>query len=232
MKAEEIIYDILEIKNAANDDSDIDETWLLYKINLYRAVFIQEYYAKTGEVDPSWVQQYPVFNFIKSYSSDDPGITSGSINIGKFLLPPIVSLPDDIGLYQVFGVARAVPLSRTDIATMIYRAGIQEDLPFGSGFFTRQGNMLYVYPYIMKGQISIIAVNPMDIPYNDNGTIRAMTYSDNYPVDPGMAENIVLAILTRDLKILEESIPEIINDSQSQLKILKTDGGIQVPRQD
>ena len=226
MRLDHIIYDILEIKSAANDDSDIDELWLVHKINNYRALFIQEQYAISGDISTSWLQRYPVFNLEKVMSSDDPEIKWGSLNLGKFTLPSLVSLPFDQGMYQFFGASRTKPFSICDFVTMVYRASLGEDIPPGSGFVSRMGNDMYVYPYVMKGQAYIVAVNPMDIPILDNGVIRDMKADDDYPIDPAMAQSIVLAILTKDLHILEQTVPDIINDSQNQFKIMKTDGGI------
>ena len=226
MRLDHIIYDILEIKNAASDDSDVDELWLLNKINNYRAAFIQEQYMITGDINPSWLQRYPVFNLEKVRSSDDPTIKWGSLNLGKFVLPPLISLPFDQGLYQFFGASRTKPFSTSDFVTMVYRASLGEDIPPGSGFVARMGNDVYVYPFVMKGQAYIIAVNPMDVQVSDNGVLREMRADDDYPIDAAMAQNIVLSILTKDLQILDQSVSDIINDSQDQLKIVKTDGGI------
>lgn len=225
MKLENIVFDILEIKQAAHDDSKIDETWLIHKINNYRALFIQEYYYKRGEIDQSWIQRYPTFDFEKVNSGDDPSIGFGSITLGKFRLPKLVPLPMDQGLFQVFGSARAKPLSLTDFATMVYRANLNEEIPVGSAFVSKIFQDIYVYPYLMKGQAHIIAADPTEVPILESGVIRAFDPElDDYPIDGSIAQAIVLEILTKDLKILEETIPDIVNDAQSQLKVLKTDG--------
>jgi hypothetical protein len=225
MSIEEIIYDVLEIKDAANVNADIDQLWLLNKINAYRAAFIREIYGVTGQVDPLWLQRYPLFDFEKVLSGDDPAIGVGSIHLGKFTLPHLVSLPDGLGLYQVLGGARAKMLSTDDFGTMMYRATVEERPPAGSGYVSRIGNVIYVWPYMMTGQANIIATNPMDVPVYDNGAVRPMRFSDSYPIDAGLAQNIVLSILTKDLQINEQSVSDIVNDSQSQLKLLKNQGG-------
>jgi hypothetical protein len=51
-----------------------------------------------------------------------------------------------------------------------------------------------------------------------------MTFDDDYPLDIALAQKIVLEILTKDLAISEGSIPDIINDSQKQFKLLKSEG--------
>lgn len=173
MKVEDLIYDVLEIKNAVNDDSAIDELWILQKINFYRAALIGEQVAKTGDMDPSWVQRYPAFDFLKVTSSDNPGIDWGSIELGKFTLPEIVSLPHDEGLVLVMNASRSKPLSLTDFATLTYRASLEDasQIPPGSAYVAKLGNDIYIWPYIMKGQAHIIAANPMDVPVIDGGQV-------------------------------------------------------------
>lgn len=226
MTVEQIIYDILEVKNTVNDDSDLDELFLLQKINSYRAIMIQNHYAQRGYIESAWIQRYPTFDFEKVLSSDDPAVGWGSMVLGKYRLPKMISLPDQIGLFQVFGSGRARPLSMTDFSTMIMRAGIDEELPKGSGFVCVLGDDIYVYPYIMKGQAHIIASNPMEVPVIENGVKRDMLATDEYPLDSGMAQMIILEILTKDLNINNQSISDIVNDAQSGLKILQNGGGV------
>jgi hypothetical protein len=187
---------------------------------------IQNHYAQKGYIETSWIQRYPSFDFEKVLSADDPAVGWGSITLGKFKLPKIISLPEQLGLFQVFGSGRAKPLSITDFSTMIMRASIDEELPKGSGFVSQIGDEIYVYPYIMKGQAHILASNPMEVPLIESGQKRDMVATDEYPLDSGMAQMIILEILTKDLNISNQSISDIVNDAQSGLKILQNAGGV------
>lgn len=229
MTIEEAIYDVLEIKQAIEDDSDLDPTWILNKLNMYRAIFIEQDYALTGHINSGWVQRHPVFTFEKVTSGDDPNITYSSLTMAKYKLPQIVKLPDDEGIVSVMGSGRTRQLSRTDWNTLMMRVEIDEDIHPDHGWWCMVGDELYVYPYIIQGQAHIVASNPMDVPVIEDGESRVMTFADNYPLDAGTAQKCVLEILSKDLAISDRQISDIVNDSQVELKIVKNAGTKQVP---
>jgi hypothetical protein len=84
----------------------------------------------------------------------------------------------------------------------------------------------------MEIQGVIIAENPFDIKINDNGVLRDMLVTDEYPIDASNAQRIILDILTNDLNLKIQTISDIVNDSQSQLKLLKNGIGTQAGNQE
>jgi hypothetical protein len=64
--------------------------------------------------------------------------------------------------------------------------------------------------------------------YSGDGKIRRFSqiiteaYNNEFYVDSGMAQRIVLEILTKDFAIERQSVSDIINDAQDQTKILTT----------
>ena len=222
MTAEQIVYDILEIKNALEDDRDLDELWVLNKINSYREIFINQEYALKAEIRSGWLQRLHRQKTTKVTSADDPAITLSSIMVSKVTLPKILSLPDDLGLYRVSGSSGISQFDLIDFNTLMMKIDIGEERNPQYGFCARIGNDLYIYPLTSEIQALIIAANPFDVQINDDGTLRTMLVTDDYPLDIGMAQKIALEILTKDLALNEKSISDIINDAQSQLKILSS----------
>lgn len=221
MSAEDLIYDILEIKNALEDDNDIDESWLLNKINLYRQFRIAADYAVNHEIKPVWLQRLRKQSVQKVTSADDPSIDITSIAVGKVTLPGILALPDDMGLNRVSGSAGILTYDQIDFDTMMMKVCFDEERMGEFGYCSRIGNDLYLYPYAMEIQAVIIAENPFDIPVMDATTkaLRAMTVADPYPLDGESAQWITLEILTKDLNLNAQMVSDIVNDSQSQLKL-------------
>jgi hypothetical protein len=159
----------------------------------------------------------------KANSADDPAITLTSIdNLGKVTIPNLIALPEDLGLYRVTGSAGISQFQPIDFNTLILKLECDEDRMGDYGYCSRVGNNLYLSPYVMEMQALLILSNPFDVQVNDNGTLRDMLISDEYPIDLEMAQKIVMEILTKDLAINEKSISDIVNDSQSQLKILQS----------
>lgn len=225
MTIEEILYDILEIKGAIEDDSDIEEMWLFHKINSWRAVLIQQEFALSNTVNPLWLQRVTRFKFEKCTPADDPAITTSSIVLSKATLPKVVSLPDDLGTYRVSGSGAILQFEPCDFNTLLMKVEIEEALNGSYGYYSKIGGTLYAWPLSMEGSAIIIAENPFDVQVFENGALRDMLFTDDYPVDLALAQKIVLEILTKDLAIAEGSITDIVNDSQRQLKIMKNVNG-------
>lgn len=222
MTVAEIIYDVFEIKSQLTDDSDLDEFWVLTKVNTYRQIFIALDYQLTHIIRPSWLQRIYKTKVTKINSADDPSISLTSINLGKVKIPKILSLPEDLGLYRITGSSGISQFQPIDLNTLIMKIEIGEEHAPDYGYMARVGNDLYLWPLCLEISGTIIAENPFDIKVNDNGVLRDMRMDDEYPIDADLAQKIVLEILTKDLALNDQQIGDIINDSQSELKILRS----------
>lgn len=222
MTAEDLVYDILEIKNALNNDSDIDEFWLLNKINMYRAVFIVEDYRVNQEIKPSWIQRLRKQKVSKVTPADDPSITVSSIALGKVTLPKVISFPDNMGLVRVSGSSGITSFDQIDFDTLMLKLHFNEERMGEFGYCAMVGNDLFLSPLTREIQALVIPEDPFAVQVMDtDGTLRDMTETDEYPIDLENAQKIVIEILTKDLAINMQSISDITNDAQSQLKILQ-----------
>lgn len=224
MTTAEIIWDVLELKHALEDDSDIDELWVLHKINSYRELFIRQDYEMNNLINPSWIQRVHKIETSKVSAADDPSITLSSIWLSKASIPSVIALPYDLGVYRISGSSSITQFQPCDFNTLMMRIEIGEEMNSHYGYYSRIGNDIYLYPLCMEISGLIVAQNPMDIQINDSGTLRARTLEDEYPVDLAMAQKIVLEICTKDFAISEGSIPDILNDSQRTFKVLRSEG--------
>ena len=224
MTIEEAIFDVFEIKQALEDDSDLDELFVLQKINAYRAININAQFQLSNHLDYSWMQRHPQFRWEKVTAADDPNVTNSSITLGKYKLPKVIGLPEDLGLYQIMGSGAIRIYSKDDFSTMMLRAEIQEERHPNHGYYSKIGDVAYSYPYQMYGQAILIAENPMDVPIIENNVQRAFAVTDEFPADIGLLQQCILQVLTNDLKLLDQQVTDIINNSQNELKILKNAG--------
>lgn len=223
MTIEEIVYDVFEIKSLLEDDHDIDQLWVLTKVNNYRAIFINQEYALKAEIKPIWLQRLYKQKTTKVNSADDPSISLTSITLSKVSIPSVISLPDDLGLYRISGSSGISQFDQMDFNTMMMKIDVGEERMGQYGYCSRIGNDLYLYPPTMEIQGLILAANPLDCQILESGVLRDMEVTDEYPIENDMAQKIVLEILTKDLALNDKSVTDIINDSQSQLKILKSE---------
>lgn len=223
MRVDEIVYDVFEILNQLEDDRDIDELWLFSKINAYRAQVIQDEFRTTREINPIWLQRIRKFEFKKVTAADDPEITDSSVAIGRFRLPPVIALPDNLGMNRVSGSSGIRSLDPTDFNTLLLKAQVGDVEP-GYGYYSKIGNNVYCWPFILEGSAIVIAEDPFDIPDIDldKNTMKQPNVADDYPLDIANAQKVILLILTKEMQINIQSISDLTNDAQSQLKILNS----------
>jgi len=221
MTIEELIYDIKEIEAALEDDSELEDPWLLHKINNYRAAGIAEQYEAFPVVDPSWLQSIPLTTTEQVKASDDPSVTEGSIDLSRVTLPEVISLPEDMGVYRLSGSGGIIGFEPTDYDTLVMKALVGEPMAPSYGYYARIGLFAYIYPQVMEVKANIIAADPTSVQIYTGSEYRDFTVSDQYPIDPRMAQMIILKILTVDLKLNEQAVLDLVNDSQVPLKVMK-----------
>jgi|WetSurSiteA1Bulk_404760.scaffolds.fasta_scaffold00092_8 hypothetical protein len=224
MLAEDLVYDVLEIKNALEDDHDIDELWILKKANAYRAIYILRDYQENGQIKSEWIQRLRKQKVTKVNSADDPSIDFTSIDLGKVTIPSLLSLPDDQALIRISGSSGITTFDQISFDNLMLKLTFQEPRMGEFGWCARVGNDLFLYPLVMEMQAFIIAENPLDIQVLDpiTKTMRDRLITDDYPIDLALAQQIVLEIVTKDLNLNMQSISDIINDSKHQLRILQS----------
>lgn len=219
MTIAEMIYDIREIINALEDDSDISDQWLLYKSDSYRETVIIQKYEMNPVIDPSWQLPVPVLTTDNVKSSDDPSIVYGSVDLSKVTIPEPISLPDDMGI-KVMASSGIVPYQYQSLSMIAQKAMIKEDTFPGMGYYARVSDSLYLYPRTMEVKLIIIPRVVADVKVLENGVYRDRTINDNYPADHDTAQRIILSILEKDLGIKMKTITDLVNDSQDQFKVL------------
>jgi hypothetical protein len=191
------------------------------KINNYRAIMINQQYALYPVVDPAWLQPTAKFDFVKADSADDPAIEVNSITLGRAIIPAVVSLPDDLGFNRLSGSGGIIGFEPTDFDTLVMKALIKEQIHRNYGYYARIGLFLYVFPYVMEGKAILIAENPTKIMFYDGTSYRDPVATDPYPLDAKTAQAVILQILTNDLKFNDQAITDVVNDAQTNLKIMK-----------
>lgn len=224
MSGEDILYDVLEIKNALEDDHDYDELWILQKINNYRSIFILQNYLLNQEINPSWIQRLRKQKVSKVTSADDPSIDFTSIDLGKVTIPSLLPLPDDASLIRVSGSSGITTFDSISFDNLMLKLTFKEERMGEFGWYARIGNDLFLYPLVMEMQAIIIAENPMDVQVLDasSGLMRDRLVSDEYPLDAMTAQQIILEIVTKDLQLNTQSVSDIVNDSKHQLRIMQS----------
>jgi hypothetical protein len=219
ISAENLISDIREIINAVEDDSDIMDEWLIYKLNHYRAAIILQKYNMDLVIDPSWQLHTEIIQTTQTDPSNDPNVDVSSVSLSKATIPEPIALPNDLGLI-ITGSGGIVPLESISYTQLAYKASIGQEIDKGMGYYARVGNVAFMYPLLLKIKAIIIPANPMEIKVLDSGAFRERTLTDPYPIDLDSAQAMIIELLTKDLKVKIETIGDLVNDSQDQFKVL------------
>jgi hypothetical protein len=134
-------------------------------------------------------------------------------------------LPDDQGLYRLSGSGAIRGYDPCDFNLLMLVADMNQ-VNMGYGYYSKVGSDVYCWPYVMEGSAIIIAENPMDIMKlnaEDTALVKTTVF-DDYPLDMANAQKIIMEILTKELNVKMQTISDITNDSQDQLKILGSNG--------
>ena len=231
MTAEEIVYDILEIKNAINDDREIDEIWLIHKFNAHRSLQIIEEFKQSNEIRSMWLMRLYKQEVKKVTSADDPSIISTSIELGKVHLPNIVAIPGDAGFVRLTGSSGILSFDPVSYDTLMLKIMYKEERMGEFGYYTQIGNDVFLWPYVREVQAIIIPEDPFDIQIIDPTTkvLRDFGITDDYPLDIDMCQKVIWEVLTKDLAYNDQQVRDIVNDSQNQLKLMRNGSNQEPP---
>jgi hypothetical protein len=221
MNFEDIIYDVSEITKQSLGETEFNEYHVAHMVNSYRALFIRRKFDETAQIDPQWLLPLGVIDMANVDLADDL-VTQSSIKVSKGIFPAVVTLPYNLGYYRLSGISRHRSLAKISIEELILKIETNELVPLGYGYAVIFGKTVYAYPSISAMTGVVIAENPLEVQIQDGKVWRARTILDPYPVDIAMAQEIVLSILTKDLAISNQQVADIIQNSQSDLKMMKS----------
>lgn len=94
-------------KSGYTDDSRLDEDYIGYKVDEYRAIGIRQTFSRHPVIEPIWVQDLLLTDTTPVNTSDDDSVAICRCEMSKVTLPPIVSLSaqasntNDVGVVDI-----------------------------------------------------------------------------------------------------------------------------------
>lgn len=222
MKVEEFVYDVLTIAGQLSNDADISEDWVIDKMNKYRDLLLRQKFTMTRTLDPVNIQIMPLVEMSETNPTNDPSIILPATKMGTATIPVMIDLDDNYGLKYIGSASGKLSYTKIDQTALMLKLDIDEKMFLNMGYFYKHGNQLFIYPYNDKVKIIGVFYNPMEIPVFENGSYRERGLQDEYPIEGGLAQDIITRILSVDLAIKSQQIEDLLNDSQNQLKILRS----------
>ena len=118
MTRQEMIYDIISIltKFGYTDDDTLDEDYIGFKIDQYRAKEIRDSYDRKPMLDPVWFQDYGITDFTEVNTADDKTLSFLNCKLYKTTLPPLVSFSSSLSNENNLGIQ----LFSADMSTEYY----------------------------------------------------------------------------------------------------------------
>lgn len=193
MTLKELIYDIRILLRQLTDDSSVIDSHLIYKLNVYRALFIHDMNVTFKRLDNEWFQRLPLVSCSEVFSSDDPDVPYSSLSYGKFTLPRMIELQE----------ATSMRLRSSSMTTDIYYKSFSELNEMIKAkdyrmkiftYFSRINNDFYVYPYKTKISAEVILFNPLD-GYEfqtEFWDLSNLTHGSNYTVISGSVQPVIV----------------------------------------
>ena len=172
MTLNELVKDLQLIvsKSKIPDDFRIGSRHMEFLFHKHRAEGIRQQFKRNLEMDPSWIQNFGSVKFTNVLSSDDPNINSGTVHLGKWESPSIVSVGNqDEGFHRVSSGSRMRQFSIKSFdrfMSIIETIAEVEDTflnPRASmKMASRIGNHIYTHPFEDCMNVSLILDNPLD----------------------------------------------------------------------
>ena len=164
MNFEDIIYDTQMILSKSNKTNDfrVEDMHLASLLNNYRALMIGQEYDVTMHINPLWIQ--PIRNLLTTQvnTADDSTMLAQSICLAKVTLPPVVSMPDDLGVRRLTLGAKQKNIYETSPEELYGMIELNDPLLDVYNFYFKKELSYFIYPYVETVGADLILANPLD----------------------------------------------------------------------
>lgn len=226
MTLNQLVWDIKTIAEQVGSESDLGYSYLVHKINMYRRNEMINFLIQNRYLDSKFYQSIGELNMTKVNSSDDADILVTNVYLGRYEIPEIIELRDNIednlGIKNLMSKGRETFYKEINIERFAMMIDLNRPIDRNNGYYYIFNKRLYIYPYntIITGDF--LLSDPSDGKILTSGTWTDFDKDNEYPIPLHSAQNIILQILTNDFQILKQQISDIVNDSKNELKVMKT----------
>lgn len=162
------IYDIKTILEGSGitDESRLDEDYVGYKLDQKRAKEIRDTYMRNRVIEPIWIQDMGICKTTNVNKAQDQSVSICKCSFSKVILPPVVSLHDeisgrsDLGYYRMASSCGSFEFHQSTMAKL---ALLNSDSMYSLfKYFLRVGNGIYLTPIVQNIRPFLILENPLD----------------------------------------------------------------------
>jgi hypothetical protein len=193
MTRKELIYDIKRLltKSGVTDDSRLADKHIGFLIDQRRAREIRETFKRNPVIEPIWLQDMGVTDLTPVNRSEDTAVSGCDCSFSKAVIPPVVSITDnlgnasDLGVHSIRSICGKYEYHYLTIhkIQLLHPDNIMSHLKF----YTKVGNAIYLPLSVKKFRPILILDSPLDGYVNDNTYKLSgeLIVGTSYTVDSG-----------------------------------------------
>lgn len=174
---------LIASRSKVSKDTRLWTPHLEHLIHKYMARAKRETYQRQQYIDPTWIQDLGIYTVTGLDSAEELSVECVGLQLGKVILPRVLSLPEDKGVARLAGTSqqktfypinfeRFFDLDRTSMRARF-------------NHFFRVGNAFYFDPNPHEIRVALVLDNPMDGTYFDNTIQNFIAHDTSYTVSGG-----------------------------------------------
>lgn len=162
------IYDLKRLlsKSHVAGQSRLSNDHLGFLLDQRRAKEIRDTFRRTQVIEPTWLQDYGIFNLTPVSKAEDKSIAASNCKFSKAELPPVVEFTEpmsntpNMGTYSIRSITGDVEynfLSATKFS-LLHPDSIMSRMKW----YAKIGNHIYLTPEVRKARALLVLDNPLD----------------------------------------------------------------------
>jgi hypothetical protein len=147
-------------KSKISKDFRVNRRHLQFLWAQYRALAIRQQFAKTNEIDPTWLQDMGPTSTTQVTSADDPLVLVSSVTLSKITIPTIAQLNGANGVWRIASASKQetfFPITQARFFSLV-----QDSYRYRFCYYFRVGPSLYVNKIVNYLDPILILDDPMD----------------------------------------------------------------------
>lgn len=150
-------------KSTQSRNFRVHEDHIDYKIHEKRARGIHEESKRNNDyVDPNWLQDMGVMNVTFVTTADDPAVPQHCMEVGKILIPQVVSLTENRGVYRVAGSSKKNNWYPKELPLFWDVLSLENHVAQKFNWYTSVGLSVYMSNPEKQANLVLVLYNPLD----------------------------------------------------------------------
>lgn len=150
-------------KSTQSRNFRIHEDHIDYKIHEKRARGIHEESKRNNDmVDPNWLSEMGTMDITLITTADDPSVPQECKEVGKIVIPQVVSLTENKGVYRVAGSSKKGNWHQKELPLFWDTFSLEGHIAQKFRWYAAVGTSLYLSNPERQANVTLVLYNPLD----------------------------------------------------------------------